>query len=102
MSQSKKKILKYKITNITENKVILSSQTKKATLEWLETKLSEIDESTHLKFAKVIYGDEIANSDFNPVVIKTVNEIAVQERLKKMLKKELPFQDGTYRVEVDD
>lgn len=96
-----KKLKKYMITNITDNTNIGRLLTKKATLEWLEEQYLKMDEKSNLDFATCVYGKEFPNLGFHSSVISHANKIAIEERLPKMLKKELIINNKTYVIKED-
>lgn len=89
------------ITNITDTKEIGRGLTKKATLEWLSDEYIKMDDDSNLKFATCVYGKEFPNLGFHPSVIKHANKIAIEERLPKMLKKELVINNKIYIIKED-
>lgn len=96
------KLKKYIIKNITDDEIIGEKLTKKATLEWLSSMCENLTDEGHWEFAKVVFGPAIVDNDLNLVVIKCVNGIAVENRLTKFLKKELPFNGKLYTVRLDE
>lgn len=97
-SKKKKGNLKYTVTNNDTSEVILLETTKKATTEWLHEQLDTFDETAHLEFAKSHYGDKITIHEFDPSVIEHVNHIAVNERIKKIIKAPVVINGVTYSI----
>lgn len=102
MAKKKKGNPKYKITNVTSGEIILSELTQKASLEWLYEQYEEMDDNAHIKFATAIYGKKLPEKGFHISSIKAINKVAVVDRFKKILKKEIPLQNGTFKVEIEE
>ena len=94
----KKKLKKYNITDVATGKLLGERLTKKATSEWLETKIKELNEREALTFAADVYGEGIKTLGVDPITIVHINKVAGFERLPKLLKKELRLKNLTVKV----
>ena len=97
-AKTKNKLKKYDINNISDEVNVGEKLTKKATLEWLQAEILSLTDEEGLIFATDVYGENIPNLKLHPVMIKHINKIAGQERLKKLLKKDLRLGKKTYRI----
>ncbi len=98
MTATKKKLKKYNILNVEEDKLIGEKLTKKATIEWLQKEISKLNESQSLLFAAEVYGEKLPTLNLHPVVIKHINNIAGEERLLKLINKSLTLSDVKYKI----
>lgn len=95
-----KKNKKYRI--IKNDKTIGSMLTKKATIEWLIDFVNNLSDSEQILFAKEVYGENIVKKNFSSTIIKKINIIAANERLPKLLKKDIIIDDVVIKIQLED
>lgn len=96
---AKKKNPKYTLVD-QDNNVIYEDTTKKNILDFFHDKIHNASDKDLMDFLVFIYGKEIVNVT-DEVILHTLCHIVIDERFKKLIKKNIEFADQVYSVSMD-